>query len=229
MSSSALILAVATVGFFGRGHRCGTEVIYRSPCWQPVVCQPVQCCTPCEEVADPVSNTEEEADPVANVAIEVDPALAAVDRAESLSEEIGLVEMADPVAAEEFGGFTGYAGGFTPSYGGGGFAGGGFGLGGVGGIPGNVAAIGGGSGGGSGSGEGDSSTDSGSGQFQGLLVNINNSLTNIQTQQQSQKQHQSQSGCCNGGGSQVPVPATAWMGIIGVASAFVAKRRGLIR
>lgn len=237
-----LFLAASLVGGRWFGGCGSTQVVYSTPCWQPVVtCQPVcrpnPCCTPCE-TATPVANTEEEADPVANVAIEQDPALAAVDRPESLSEEIALGEFALPVADTEVvagGGYDGgYAMGFVPSYGGGGYSGGGFGFGNGMGRPGAGSGVGGGSGSGGGSGLGrtnnnvDVPSNGDQGQFQGLIVNINNSQS--QTQNQNQSQSQGQCGSCSPGGgcSQVPLPATAWMGILGVASLWAAKRKGLI-
>lgn len=61
-------------------------------------------------------------------------------------------------------------------------------------------------------------------------VNTNTqSQTQSQFQFQNQNQHQSQNNCCDdGGGKEVPLPATAWMGLMGLVSVVTARRRGWI-
>lgn len=244
-----LCVSLALLGGFGKCrpvyNPCYTPcpVVYSVPCYQPVVvaCQP-------EEMADPVSDVEEEAEP-ASVESELAEIMAATDRPESLTPEIGLAELGEAVAFDDatpvgFGG--GIAMGFTPGAGslGGGLGGLAFGNGQ--GRPG--FGVGGGGGFGGGGAQGRQDIDVGDGdrgaqdQIQGLVVNVNSLLNNVnnlsqsQQQQQQQKQHQHQHqhqhhhhGHKGGGhGEEVPLPATAWMGLFGVAAAIVAKRRGMI-
>lgn len=82
------------------------------------------------------------------------------------------------------------------------------------------------------------------GEMGDIVTNITNSNSNsnsnsqtqsqnqmqsqTQTQMQDQMQNQQQCQTCNGGGEQVPLPPTVWMGLLGVASVFFVRRNGLL-
>lgn len=254
----SLILGIS-VALLGGGRACqpacyNMGMVYTAaPCAQQVFATPVALagCTPIE-VASPVANrtTEtEKADPVSQLKVEAtDPALAAADRPETLSQELGLGTTAKPVSSTttdgpgNYGGALGFLGGLNSSLGG---TSGGFGFGNGQGAPGRGSGGGSGTGGGNGSGDGGGSVnvDNNTPDNQGVVVNVNTTIANLnnnsqsqiqsqyQTQNQNQNQNQNMNGghdhnnCCGGGGEQVPLPATVWMGLFGTGAVVFARRR----
>ena len=183
----------------------------------------------------------------------LDDGLAAIDQPATLSEEIDLNEELPTGFDEDFGegvgfapgsgglamGFPGYGGGLGGNSGfgttGGGFAGfsggsGGFSPGGGG----DNGTVGGGTdnGGGTDTGENAGGPGTGSdGQNSNgdVIVNVNNSTSNTDTNGGGSNGGGGNNGNNGGnGGEQVPLPATAWMGLLGVGGLWLARRKCLI-
>lgn len=224
-----LVVCVCLGGFGRHGGNESLRVRYCDPCVQAVLVNP--CCEtvdPCQPVATKKVMAAYAPDPAESLSAEYVPAI-----------DYGLA-YGDPSLPVGYAGQALGYGGLGGGYGG---LGGGIGWGNGQGAPGRGFGFVGGTGGGGGGGRGNGGGGGGGGgQVQDVInvnvstgdVNVSQNQTQSQGQSQYQEQNQNQNQNQNGGNcgcepSNVPLPPSAWIALVGCVALVGARRKGLLR